>query len=97
MEKKAEEDPRLQTLEARALIASGYGHHVLSPVRLRGQVVEGVFGYNFLAAYGADSPHRQETEELLEAFVELLPDDPDYADTREYVGAHFQAYFEDAE
>lgn len=91
-----EQDPRLGTLEARALAACGFGKYVYQPVALGDQVVEGVFGHNFLSAYG-DSPHRQRTEELLDAFLNMSPDDPDYADTREYLEVYFQAYFGDPE
>lgn len=44
----------------------------------------GVVGRNFLDAYGA-SPHRQNTEDLLEGFRDMDETDPDYEGMKEYI------------
>jgi len=74
-------------IEEWTLLGLGYGHCLDTPV------AEGdVRGRNFLDAYG-DSPHRGETEDLLEGFKDMDPTDPDYVSTRTYVMGFLEAKF----
>lgn len=77
----AETEPELR-LEERALTKIGYGHILDNEIALPGRPI--VQGRNFLDAYG-DSPHRQNTETILEALDLTDPTDPDYAQLRAYI------------
>lgn len=74
-----------QRLEARALTRLGYGHCLDTDVVLPGGAT--VQGRNFLDGYG-NSPHRQDTEKILQAFELIERDDPNYETLRTYI-LHF--------
>lgn len=79
----AETEPELR-LEERALTKIGYGHCLDTEIAVGSTTVS---GRNFLDAYG-DSPHRQNTENMLLALELLDQSDPDYAQLRDYI-LHF--------
>jgi len=76
------------TVEAQVLTALGYAHCLDAPVGEAGVVV----GRNFLDVYG-DSPHREQTEDLLHGFAAMAPTDPDYEATKAYLTRFIEPYF----
>ena len=78
-------EPRI---EEWALTSLGYGHCLDASVG--GNLP--VQGRNFLDAYG-DSPHRQNTEDLLLEFKDMDPTDPDYEPTKQYILRFLKAQF----
>lgn len=66
----------------------GYGHCLDAAVSEESEVK----GRNFLDAYG-QSPHRQDTEDLLLEFRDMDPSDPDYEATKVYILRFLKAQF----
>ena len=80
------------TLEERVLIRLGYTGVLDTPV----EPGSSIRGRNFLDAYSqtpAGQQHRQETEELLEGFLDMPESDPDYEATRAYILPFIEARF----
>jgi hypothetical protein len=74
------------SIEEQVLLKIGYGQHLDTPLNIGSPAT----GRNFLDAYG-DSPHRQETEDLLIGFLDLPETDPDYEPTKAYIITYIEA------
>ncbi len=83
----AESEPK-PSIEERALIRLGYQHC------LDARLEEGspTVGRHFLDAYG-NSPKRQDTEDLLQGFLEMSETDPDYGAAKAYITRFVEPYF----
>lgn len=77
-----------QSLEEQVLIKLGYGHSLDKPVTGGAPAT----GRNFLDAYG-DSPHRQDTADLLSGFLDMAETDPDYEQTKNYISRFLKPQF----
>lgn len=87
-----------ERIEAQALTMLGYSHCLNTVVTDEaGQPVintqgEVVTGQNFLDAYG-DSPHRENTENLLYGFIGMHPSHPAYEKVKAIILLAFDAKF----
>jgi hypothetical protein len=80
--------------EARILTDLGYAHVLGNPVPASSPGAEpDVLAENFLDAYPDDSPHRQETEDLLTGYLAMDPSDPDYPATRRHILRYVETWF----
>ena len=83
----SESEPEL-SIEERVLVRLGYAHCLDTPL----EEGEPTVGRHFLNAYG-DSPKRQDTEDLLQGFVDMPETDPDYGATKAYITRFIEPYF----
>lgn len=90
-QRNLEGDNTVPTIEEWTLTTLGYSH-CLDKIILTKSVTEPVRGRNFLTAYGTSS-HRQNTEDLLEAFRHMEPTELDYAATKSYILRFLEAQF----
>jgi hypothetical protein len=83
----AEREPvSTPTIEEWTLERLGYAHCLDQELFIGGNPV---VARNFLACYG-NSPHRQNTEDLLEGFRMMDPSDADYEATKQYIGGYLK-------
>jgi hypothetical protein len=93
-----EREPVPPRPEAPILTAFGYGHCLDMPLtQADGSPVVGhdgsaVTGGSFLDTYH-DPKRRQHTQDMLDGFLGMGPDDPDYAAAQAYIGSYLRAYF----
>lgn len=87
--------------EAVALARLGYAHVLGKPipkdtlVRLGAKHVldRTVLSENFLEAYPENSPHLQQTADVLEEFRDIDPTHPDYPGVSEFILTYFETIF----
>lgn len=85
MQYEYEPQPRL---EEEVLVRLGYEHCLDTPLEAGGPIV----GRNFLDVY-QNAPKRQDTEDLLQGFIEMSKADPDYAATKAYITRFIETFF----
>jgi hypothetical protein len=90
MERPGDKEAKIEEvrIEEWVLTNLGYGYRLDTPISEKSTIQ----GRNFLDAYG-QSPHRQDTEDLLLEFKDMEPTDPDYEATKNYIMRFLQAQF----
>ena len=82
------------SIEEWVLTDFGYAHVLGKPIpEISPSGKTGVLAEDFLDAYPAYSPHRQDTEDLLEWYREADPADPDYSAIRDDISRYLEVQF----